>query len=296
MDIAVEITKRKLPVLKPFLTAAITLLVTLAALTACSDPAPTRAPTTAAVRTIAPSPMAAVPESTETQQTIPTATQGPGDATTALPANTPVPEATSEPTPTRAQATTQSPTQETQETPSVAPTTTTGPDGGSQENRAVRQRSNEAVQQFADAEPSSTWRLVRVPGWPSQPEFYLHLPPGWAWKEFQGIDSYVGEVKGDGIQLIFDYGGFSWTLDPKDDPEHIYAVALEEIGGFEAKLLISLNDRAGSTGVYFNIPASQILGYKDRGYISLNLVGEGLTQEEQHTAISVFRGIRFLGQ
>ena len=106
---------------------------------------------------------------------------------------------------------------------------------------------------------------------------------------------YVGEVTGDGIQLIFDYGGFSWTLDPRDDPEHDYAVNHEDIGGFEAKLLISLNDRAGYTGVYFQIPVSQISG-KDRGYISLNLVGEGLTQEEQHTAISVFRGIRFLRQ
>ena len=173
----------------------------------------------------------------------------------------------------------------------VAPTPTPiGPDGASQENRAVGQTSNEAVQRFAGAGPSPSWTLVRVPGWPSQPEFYLHLPPGWEWKEFQGIDSYVGEVTGDGIRLIFDYGGFSWSLDPRDDPEHTYAVAHEEIGGFEANLLISLNEREGHTGVHFNIPASQIQGYRDRGYISLNLVGEGLTKEEQYTAISVFNG------
>jgi len=164
-----------------------------------------------------------------------------------------------------------------------------------QDNGATRWAPNEDAQRFADASPSPSWELVRVPGWASQPEFYLHLPPGWRWKEGQGLDSYVGEVTGDGIQLIFDYGGFSWTLDPRDDPEHDYAVVHEDIGGFEAKLLISLDDHAGYTGVYFLIPVLRISD-KDRGYISLNLVGEGLSREEQHTAISVFRGIRFLGR
>ena len=99
----------------------------------------------------------------------------------------------------------------------------------------------------------------------------------------------MGEVTGDGIRLTFDYGGFSWTLDPKDDPEHDYTVIHEEIGGREAKLLISLDDRVGYTGVYFLVRT-------DRGHLGLNLVGEGLTREEQHTAVSIFRGIRFLGQ
>lgn len=177
--------------------------------------------------------------------------------------------------------------------PDASITTSTVNTEARQENGAIERTSNKGVQRFADANPSPSWGLVRVPGWTSQPEFYLHLPPGWRWKEGQGLDSYVGEVTGGGIQLIFDYGGFSWTLDPKDDPEHDYLVIHEEIGGFKAKLLISLDDRAGYTGVYFLIPVSQISD-KGRGYTSLNLVGEGLTKEEQHTAISVLRGIRFL--
>ena len=92
----------------------------------------------------------------------------------------------------------------------------------------------EDARRFADARPLPGWELVRVPGWTSYPEFLLHLPPGWEWRELQGIDSYVGEVTGDGIRLTFDYGGFSWTLDPKDDPEHDYVVIHEEIGGLEA--------------------------------------------------------------
>ena len=148
------------------------------------------------------------------------------------------------------------------------------------------QPPNEILQRFTDARPSTDWRLVEAPGWPSQPGFYLRLPPGWELNELQGIDSYGGEVIGDGMRLTFDYGGFSWILDPSDDPDHTYAVAYEDIGGFEAKLLISLDDREGYTGVYF----------EGIGGPSLNLVGEGLTPEQQHTAISVFRGIRLRGQ
>ena len=59
--------------------------------------------------------------------------------------------------------------------------------------------------------------------------FSLRLPPGWELNELQGIDSYVGEVVGGGVRLTFDYGGFSWTLDPADDPEHEFSEAeLEE--------------------------------------------------------------------
>ena len=78
--------------LKLFLTATITLLVTLATLTACSDPTPapeTLAPTSAPTPTAAPTPTE-LPVPTEPQAERPTA------APTATPASTPAPE----PTPT----------------------------------------------------------------------------------------------------------------------------------------------------------------------------------------------------
>ena len=136
--------------------------------------------------------------------------------------------------------------------------------------------------QFDDALPSSDWRIVEAPGWPSQPGFSLRLPPGWELNELQGIDSYVGEVTGYGVRLTFDYGGFSWSLDPADDPVHTYIAAYEDIGGVEAKLLISIEARSGYTGVYFaNLDGP-----------SLNLVGEGLTPEQQQIAVAIFRSIR----
>ena len=81
---------------------------------------------------------------------------------------------------------------------------------------------------------------VEVPGWPSQTGFSLRLPPGWEFNELQRIDSYVGELVGDGVRLTFDCGDFSWSLDPADDPAYTYTVNYWSIGGAEAKLLISM--------------------------------------------------------
>ena len=145
---------------------------------------------------------------------------------------------------------------------------------------------SDALQPFTHARQSSHWRTVEVPGWPSQLGFSLRLPPEWELSELQGIDSFVGEVTGDGMRLTFDYGGFSWNLDPADDPDHTYYVAYENIGGFEAKLLISMDTVDGYTGVYFG----------DLGGPSLNLVGEDLFPAQQRIAIAVLRSIRLLGR
>ena len=139
---------------------------------------------------------------------------------------------------------------------------------------------------YPDARPSSDWIEVEVPGWPSQTGFSLRLPPGWELNEVRGGDSYVSELVGDGVRLTFDYGEFTSSLDPVDDPENAYAVNYWYNPGVAAKLLISLTPGAGYTGIYFS----------NLGGSSLNLLGEGLTLEQQRTAVAVFRSIRLLAQ
>ena len=140
----------------------------------------------------------------------------------------------------------------------------------------------ESVQQALGAQPSPDWILVNVPGCPSQPGFSLQVPPDWRVLQKQGIDSYVGEVLGDGVRLEFDYGRFMWSLNPADDPEHEYAVIYEDIGGVEGKLLVPIDASGGVTGVYF----ARLDGP------SLNLIGHDLTREQQRTAVAIFRSIR----
>ena len=132
------------------------------------------------------------------------------------------------------------------------------------------------------AQPAPDWTLVNVPGWTNQPGFSLRVPPGWRVVQKQGIDSYVGDVLGDGMRLGFDYGSFMWSLDPDDDPEHDYAVIYQDIGSVEGKLLIPVDASGGFTGVYF----ARLDGP------SLNLIGHDLTPEQQRTAIAIFRSVR----
>ena len=125
------------------------------------------------------------------------------------------------------------------------------------------------------------WQEVLPPGWTSQPGFTLKLPQSWELRELRGIDSYVGEIVGDGARLRFDYGFYAGNPDPKDDPEHEYNVAYEQIGRVEAKFIWPKNSSGGFTSVYF----------LNLGGTSLGIYGEGLTREQQHTAFAIFRSV-----
>ena len=91
------------------------------------------------------------------------------------------------------------------------------------------------------------------------------------------------------MTLMFDYGWYSWDLDPEDEPEHEYIVSYEEIGGREAKLLLPVDSPSNSSASYEAATAVYFGDIYDRN--RLNLVGRGLTQEQQQVAVAIFRSI-----
>ena len=107
----------------------------------------------------------------------------------------------------------------------------------------------------ADAQPSADWKLVVVPSGPSPARFSLRLPTGWELNEFQGVSPHRGEVAGDEVRLTYDFGGLSWSRSPSDEREHTYAMDYEDIGGFTAQLLISMDPGAGYTAAFFTAKA-----------------------------------------
>ena len=163
-------------------------------------------------------------------------------------------------------------------TPSASPGKTDAVHSGTEQRIQLPQ----AVEQALGAQPSPDWALVEAPGLADQPGFSLRLPTGWELRETQPLDSYVGELVGDGVKLRFDYGRFSPSLDPASDPEHIYVLRYEAIGGYEAKLVIPLDASGGLTGVHFRA----IDGLR------LTLWGEDLTPDQQRTALAILRTIR----
>ena len=138
----------------------------------------------------------------------------------------------------------------------------------------------------ADAQPSADCQVVVAPAGPIRTKFSLRLPPGWKLNEFRSADPYRSEVVGEGARLTYDFGGPSWSRSPSGDREHTYGVDYEDIGGFTAQLLVSMDPGSGYTAAFFH-------GEDDA---NLHLVGEDLTPEQQWFAVAMFRSVRLLDQ
>ena len=124
--------------------------------------------------------------------------------------------------------------------------------------------------------PNNGWLKVEAGA------FSVYAPPGWAFHQKQGIDSYVGEFTGSGVILKFDYGLYSSPLDEAVEPK--YMVAHETIGGYGAKVVCPRVPGHGVTGVYFpKIPSSN----------KLCLWGQNLSDTQQELVLKIFRTVRF---
>ena len=120
--------------------------------------------------------------------------------------------------------------------------------------------------------------------------FSLSLPPGWQLNEFQGVDSYVGEIVTERVLLDFDFGWYSSPL--VDDGDPLYTVIYEDIAGRRAKLVRPKEGMEGLVGVY--IEDFDGSGKDQLPPNHLQISGRGLTTEQQETAFAIFRSIRGL--
>jgi hypothetical protein len=133
--------------------------------------------------------------------------------------------------------------------------------------------------------------LVKPPsGWVQidAREFKFYAPQDIKPVPVQGIDSYVGEYKGDAISLNFDYGGYS---DPLIYPERkAYVVHDEQIDGKKARIVSYYDPGTGNPfdfaiGVYF----ADVNGKGTR----LTMYATCKTTNEYQTATMIFRTITF---
>lgn len=116
--------------------------------------------------------------------------------------------------------------------------------------------------------------------------FSLMLPPGWVYEPGQGIDSFVGTIRGDGVEMYFDYGIYSNDLPAQGDPAH--NVTFETIGGFTAKI-VTPAAADGTTGVFFADTGETLRNQA----VQLQLSGMSLPTSERDLAVIIFRTIRF---
>ena len=144
---------------------------------------------------------------------------------------------------------------------------------------------------YPDALPGDEWTRATARNRNDGEVFSVMLPPGWELTAGHGIDSYVGEIRGDGVLLSFDIGWYSHEPRPERDPHNDYVVLHEDIDGHRAKLVLAADpptrrkeNHWAATTVYFgHLP-------KQNRFL---IAGEGLTWEQQKTAIAIFRSVRF---
>jgi hypothetical protein len=112
--------------------------------------------------------------------------------------------------------------------------------------------------------------------------FSIYAPPGWEIHKERGIDSYVGKIAGDGIELRFDFGRYSDPLDGAREPA--YVIVETFVGGYQAKTVCPRTPGHGMTGIYFpSVTASN----------SLSLFGQNLTDTQQKVVMEMFQSVRF---
>lgn len=157
---------------------------------------------------------------------------------------------------------------------------------------------------FPSSWPERNWERVKVSGWGRQAGFTMRLPPGWQVNELPSVDSYRGEVAGDGVRLVFDYGSHPWDLSLGGEPPFPYDVWYEEISGAKAKLMVYAGDETdfapiphprGSLpyiGGYFG-PATGVYFEDARDGFKFSMVGRGLEPDHVNTVIGVFRSLSF---
>lgn len=116
--------------------------------------------------------------------------------------------------------------------------------------------------------------------------FTIALPLGWTTNPQQGIDSFVGEIRGDGVVLNWDLGWYSSDLPFDGDPA--YVISVEEISEREAKLVRST--AKGAAGVFF--PFYEGGDPDGPSPTRLTIYGEDLSPQQTETVFEMFRTIK----
>lgn len=112
--------------------------------------------------------------------------------------------------------------------------------------------------------------------------FTVSAPTGWEYEPMQGMDSTIGIIRGDDIELEFDYGMYSGFVD--NGTEDLYNIEDTTIDGYEAQIATPKSGEEGLTIVYFESASD---GNR------FNLYGRDLTGAEQTTVLQIFQSIEF---
>ena len=118
-------------------------------------------------------------------------------------------------------------------------------------------------------------------------DYEMQVPEYFVLEEGTGIDSYIGTISAKGIEIRFDYGPYN--VPPNITNPENYEVIFENSDPIEKYIVIpkDLRERVGLHIRNLNIMESG-------NFVSLNMVAEDLTKEQQNLVVNIFESVHFV--
>ncbi len=120
--------------------------------------------------------------------------------------------------------------------------------------------------------------------------YKLNFPTTFTLEEIQGIDSYVGYIKGSGITLTFDYGWYTSAYTGLSPEE--YLVTEDEIQGHYRQIVKPVNSENNYTNLHIYKISDTI--NNEGGYNSLSVYTNNLNSSQQQMIVEVFNTIEII--
>ena len=159
------------------------------------------------------------------------------------------------------------------------------------ESDAVRPRQSDSAATALAGLPTCASGPAPADQWPrlDQGPFSLQLPPDYARREVQGIDSHVGQFTAEGRTLGFDFG---WYSNPLSSPDNAalrdYRACRDVTADRPARIVTARRDTA-----YFAGAAWRQVSESAGGVNHLTITVESRDSLGQAEALRVFRSVRF---
>lgn len=117
-------------------------------------------------------------------------------------------------------------------------------------------------------------------------KFSVWVPPSWEHESMQGTDSLIGELRGGGLVIRYDYGSYSGGIDSSETDE-LYIFSPELIDG-----------RTGIIAAPKDANGSMCIGFQATKFVSLSADGLSLSAkiespDDAELVYKIFRGVTF---
>jgi len=118
-------------------------------------------------------------------------------------------------------------------------------------------------------------------------DYQLKVPAKFQLIEEQGIDSYVGKLVGEGIEIQFDYG--IHTSPSKNLDQDKFNIYFETFGSVERQIVVPKNPNEDFTSMHIR----DLNDFSDmKSYVSLKMYTNNITRKEQDLVVKIFESTK----